>query len=373
MRNFAIDRPLNIREHFYSKFGISGSSSLVISRNNPVWGKIFTNTVEVKNNGSTNKFFKDIPVHIRALPMPGYKFVRWEGISTETSPEISIVLNGNSILTAVFEPAELTVTSIVINEINYKSSSVFHTEDWVEFYNPDNVSVDISGWKFSDGDIANQFTFTSGTTIGADDYLVLCRDTVKFKLLHPNQNKILGNISFGLSSDGDHLILKDNSENLIDEVAYSSSGLWTSLPNGSGPTLSLINPQLDNSLAESWQASGLYGTPGYLNDVYTKVELENSLVPSEFILYQNYPNPFNPVTTIRYSIPNVTLSGVEGSRVQLKIYDVLGNEVATLVNEYRIAGSYEVEFNASHLSSGIYFYKLQASTFVETKKMILLR
>ncbi|HEX9252993.1 MAG TPA: CotH kinase family protein, partial [Ignavibacteriaceae bacterium] len=373
MRNFAIDRPLNIREHFYSKFGISGSSSLVISRNNPAWGKIFTNTVEVKNNGSTNKFFKDIPVHIRALPMPGYKFVRWEGISTETSPEISIVLNGNSILTAVFDPAELTVTSIVINEINYKSSSVFDTEDWVEFYNPDNVSVDISGWKFSDGDIANQFTFTSGTILGANDYLVLCRDTVKFKLLHPNQNKILGNISFGLSSDGDHLILKDNSENLIDEVAYSSSGLWTSLPNGSGPTLSLINPQLDNSLAESWQASGLYGTPGYLNDVYTKVELENSLVPSEFILYQNYPNPFNPVTTIRYSIPNVTLSGVEGARVQLKIYDVLGNEVATLVNEYRIAGSYEVEFNASHLSSGIYFYKLQASTFVETKKMILLR
>jgi hypothetical protein len=59
--------------------------------------------------------------------------------------------------------------------------------------------------------------------------------------------------------------------------------------------------------------------------------------------------------------------------VQLKIYDVLGNEVAILVDEYRPAGSYEVEFNASHLSSGIYFYKLQAGSFVETKKMILLR
>ena len=60
-------------------------------------------------------------------------------------------------------------------------------------------------------------------------------------------------------------------EYLIDEVTYSSSGLWSSLPNGSGPTLSLVNPQLDNSLAESWKASELYGTPGYLNDVYTKV------------------------------------------------------------------------------------------------------
>jgi hypothetical protein len=98
---------------------------------------------------------------------------------------------------------------------------------------------------------------------------------------------------------------------------------------------------------------------------------ENS--PSEFSLKQNYPNPFNPTTKIRYSIPSVTLSGVEGSRVQLKIYDVLGNEVATLVNEEKPAGSYEVNFNAARLSSGIYFYTLQTENFVETKKMILMK
>ena len=373
MRNFAIDRPANARGHFYSKFGISGSSSLIISRNNPEWGKIFTNTVEIKNNGSTNIFFKDIPIHIKALPMPGYRFVQWQGISSSTSPEIFVVLTTNSTLTAVFEPAELTVTSIVINEINYKSSAVFDTEDWIEFYNPDNDAVDISGWKFVDDDITNQFIFPGGTILGADDYLVLCRDTVKFKLLYPNQNKVLGNINFGLSSDGDHIMLKDNSGNLIDEVTYSSSGLWTPLPNGNGPTLSLVNPQLDNSLAESWKASGFSGTPGYLNDIYTKTELENDLVPTEFVLYQNYPNPFNPVSTIRYSIPSVTLSGVEGSRVQLKIYDVLGNEVATLENEYKSAGTYEVEFNAAKYTSGVYFYRLQAGSFVETKKMILLK
>lgn len=373
MRNFAVDRPANVRSHFYSKFAISGSNSLVISRNNPSWGKIFTNTVEIKNNGSTNVFFKEIPIRIKALPLPGYKFVRWEGASTSTSPEIFVVLNSNSTLTAVFEPAELTVTSIVINEINYKSSAVFDTEDWVELYNPDNNAIDLSEWKFVDDNIANQFTFPGGTILGANDYLVLCRDTVKFKLLYPNQNKVLGNINFGLSSDGDHIMLKDNFGNLVDEVTYSSSGLWTPLPNGNGSTLSLINPQMDNSLAESWRASGLYGTPGYLNDIYTKVENENDLIPTEFVLYQNYPNPFNPVSTIRYSIPSVTLSGVEGFRVQLKIYDVLGNEVETLVDEYKPAGTYEVEFNASKFTSGVYFYRLQAGSFMETKKMILLR
>jgi hypothetical protein len=93
-----------------------------------------------------------------------------------------------------------------------------------------------------------------------------------------------------------------------------------------------------------------------------------------FVLEQNYPNPFNPSTKIKYNIPSVIASGTTQSQfVSLKIYNVLGSEVATLVNEERPAGSYEIEFDASSLSSGIYFYKLQAGTFVETKKMILLR
>jgi len=85
-----------------------------------------------------------------------------------------------------------------------------------------------------------------------------------------------------------------------------------------------------------------------------------------FQLQQNYPNPFNPSTKINYQIGKESL-------VQLKVYDVLGNKVARLVDEYKTSGSYEVEFNASKFSSGIYFYKLQAGGFVETKKMILLR
>jgi hypothetical protein len=104
----------------------------------------------------------------------------------------------------------------------------------------------------------------------------------------------------------------------------------------------------------------------------TDVEITNQ-VPNEFRLEQNYPNPFNPSTTIKYNIPNVTLSGVEGSRVQLKIFDVLGNEVATLVDAYTPAGSYEVEFNASELTSGIYFYRINAGKSTESKKMMLVK
>ena len=108
-------------------------------------------------------------------------------------------------------------------------------------------------------------------------------------------------------------------------------------------------------------------------DSITGVDTKSDGLVDKFVLEQNYPNPFNPSTKIRYSVYNVILSEVGGSFVTLKVYDVLGNEVATLVNEQKAAGSYEVEFNSAKVSSGIYFYKLQAGNFVETKKMILMK
>jgi len=95
-------------------------------------------------------------------------------------------------------------------------------------------------------------------------------------------------------------------------------------------------------------------------------EEKNYTQPKEFLLHQNYPNPFNPSTDISYSIPNSSL-------VQIKIFDVLGREVSTLLNEEKIAGNYKINFNASNLTSGVYFYRLQAGSFVQTKKMILIK
>ncbi|MEP0860861.1 MAG: T9SS type A sorting domain-containing protein [Ignavibacterium sp.] len=93
---------------------------------------------------------------------------------------------------------------------------------------------------------------------------------------------------------------------------------------------------------------------------------EKNKIPTTYELAQNYPNPFNPTTVISWQSP-------VSSHQTLKVYDVLGNQVATLVDEFREAGMFEITFRASNLSSGIYFYKLQAGDFVQTKKMILLK
>ena len=103
------------------------------------------------------------------------------------------------------------------------------------------------------------------------------------------------------------------------------------------------------------------------------VEVEVPFV-NEFSLSQNYPNPFNPVTKIKYNIPSVTLRQAQSDiKVTLKVYDILGREVATLVNEEKPAGEYEVEFNGIGLPSGIYFYQLKAGEYSETRKMILIK
>jgi len=104
----------------------------------------------------------------------------------------------------------------------------------------------------------------------------------------------------------------------------------------------------------------------FISSIIVGVEDEINYTPTSYELHQNYPNPFNPSTKISWQSP-------VGSHQTLKIFDILGNEIATLVNEYKPAGKYEVEFNAANLPSGVYFYQLKAGDFISTKKMVLLK
>ena len=122
----------------------------------------------------------------------------------------------------------------------------------------------------------------------------------------------------------------------------------------------------------------IYYNQNPIGNIITNVVCISNNVPTEFVLDQNYPNPFNPNTKIRFTIPSVITSGAKQSiMVALKVYDVLGNEMATLVNEEKAAGIYEVEYQSTfgsyQLASGVYYYQLRAGDYLETKKMILIK
>ncbi len=168
-----------------------------------------------------------------------------------------------------------------------------------------------------------------------------------------------GALSLAIHSDGSIFAGGYNSTARSNDLGQTwvpfTSGMFncriTDLAFGSGDVL-----------FASAENMGVYRT----TSAVTSVDENESGVVNNFSLEQNYPNPFNPSTKIQYAISNKQF-------VQLKVYDVLGNEVATLVNEFKPAGSYEVNFNAAKLSSGVYLYKLNAGSFIETKKMILLK
>ena len=150
-------------------------------------------------------------------------------------------------------------------------------------------------------------------------------------------------------------------------------GVYLSTNNGTSWTA--VNSGLTFCYISALAVSGLNllaGTDGIgvwkrpLSEMITSVKYTASNLPANFSLEQNYPNPFNPSTTINYYVAKAGL-------VTIKVYDILGREVATLVNEQKNAGSYNVLFNAATLASGVYFYRMQAGDFVEIKKLSLLK
>jgi hypothetical protein len=127
-----------------------------------------------------------------------------------------------------------------------------------------------------------------------------------------------------------------------------SKDIWTD-------TITIFNNSKNNSAQDI----------AILSDI-TLGNIDEEKIPISFKLFQNYPNPFNPTTKIKYSIPS-------SENVKMKIFDVLGHEIINLVNDYKSAGTYEIEFDAKNLSSGIYFYRIISGKYLETKKMLLLR
>jgi len=131
------------------------------------------------------------------------------------------------------------------------------------------------------------------------------------------------------------------------------TGIWVSSLAVSGP-----------NIYAGTIGCGVWRRP--LLEMVTSVQPGIREVPRQFLLNQNYPNPFNPSTTIRYDLPR-------SSMVRLNVYDILGREVAVLVNERKNAGSYEVKFDAVRLASGVYFYRIQAGDFIQAKKLVVIK
>jgi hypothetical protein len=190
---------------------------------------------------------------------------------------------------------------------------------------------------------------------------------MEFSLSHT----IIDLVKLNLTKDYSTLLFKTN-ESLDEELGM---GVWAK-PNEGGQFVYIAaRPYLIDH--EDLRTNMQYITSNILGEPVKVEGEENKTIPAEFNLYQNYPNPFNPTTKIKYSIlaskSNLEFRIQNSKFVSLTVYDILGREIITLVNKAQPPGNYEVEFDASKLTSGIYFYELASGNFKQTMKMLLLR
>ncbi len=263
-------------------------------------------------------------------------------------------------------------SDVIINEINYKSSDDFDTGDWIELYNKGDQSADISGWIIRDSDDSHAFVIPDGTVLSLDSYLVIAKKIDDFQSLFPDVQNVLGGLGFGLSGSGDSVRLFNQDNILADIVDYSDEDPWTSEADGTGKTLELIYPFIDNSLPQSWSASlEVGGTPGQQNSVYEVGNEDDVVMPhNDFIAY---PNPYfksdNSNLNFKFQIADKSTKG------SLNIYNIRGQKVksVTLTNldtKSKYVWNGKNNFG-QNVSSGIYFVELKLESHQSVVKKIM--
>ncbi|MFH0992451.1 MAG: CotH kinase family protein [bacterium] len=367
MTTFAQDRPAYLRTHVRSYFGCGDDGKIAITSTEGGSVKLNSLSLQFKDMPFNGVYFQRNAVHLKAIPALGFKFDGWSGDSTSKNDTLSLFVGRTTNITATFSIDSGGSKGIVINEINYNSSDQFNSGDWIELYNRNSQSVDISGWRYQDSDPAHAFTFPTGTVLGPGQYVVLLEDSTLFKACFPDVKNFIGQTDFGLSGSGEFMKLIDSKGQGIDSLTYDDQAPWPTEPDGKGATLELIDSANDNALGQNWKASVGHGSPGRKNSVTTAIdEKMNKLIPDKSELIQNYPNPFNPTTRITYTVSAT-------SALSLKVYNLLGQEVATLFEGVRSPGMYEAIFDGSTLSGGIYFYTMSTADYRETKKFVLIK
>ncbi|MCD4697213.1 MAG: CotH kinase family protein, partial [Bacteroidales bacterium] len=302
IKNFISARYSYLPSGLNSCYGLNGPYEMNFVVDPPQAGKLKINSMLLEEPYWGGYYFGGIETNLQAIQTsPNFVFDHWELYNHEVSPSdtlanVTVEFTTGDLVTAVFQQVSLT-DSLVINEINYNADGNFDTEDWVEFYNPHDYAMDISGWQFKDSDDAHIFEFSQNTVIDPNGYLVLSRDTAIFSSFFPGVDNLVGNIDFGLSSNGELIRLFDTTGVVIDTVHYGVEDPWPPEPNGSGPSLELKYWEYDNALPESWVASADHGTPGEINGYIVSVEEPGfTMDPFSFTIY---PNPLKEVSILQ--------------------------------------------------------------------------
>ena len=342
MTNFANERPLIAKEHIKEQFDLPDYHELTIT--NPSTYKGFVNindNLNIQDPSWVGDYFETVPFTLKAIPELGYEFSHWSGDLFSNDQTIEVLIDEAFEVIPNF--SELS-TEVVINEINYRSSDEFNPDDWIELFNPKPTAIDISNWQIKDSDDNHIFTIPNGTEIEGNDYLVIVKDESDFISVF-NDIPYIGELGFGLGRY-DSVRLYNSNGNIIDQVNYESDYPWPTCADGTGNSLELIEPNLDNEVAENWNCINENGSPYAINsDGLSETVNNNNII-------KIYPNPVNN---------KLYISG-NSSNYSIEVISLLGQNLMKVNNTNVV--------DLSLLNEGVYLVKIEVSGTTSTFKII---
>jgi hypothetical protein len=370
IKNFANYRPAYARDHMKSVLGLGEALEIKVEINIPGSGKVRVNSIVPDNYPFYGVYFKDIPIKLTAIPAPGYKFLKWERSSLVTySKTIDYNMVTAGTFKAIFTYAESSDIKIVINEIKYNSLPEKDTKDWIELYNAGNTSVNLKNWIISDAGPESGFTIPSDIILSPGMYIVICRDITAFRQILPKVKNTIGDMNFGLSSSGDDINLFDPQKNLSDFVSFTPNPPWPTDANGTGASIELLNPLMDNNMGNNWRSKPDGGSPGERNFL-TEVNSPEENYLSGCTL-NCFPNPFRDYTTIRIEVS-------KPGRYKLEVYDLQGRLIKIMADRILEPGPYSIDWGGKNsinglLQGGVYIIRLSGANRICNLKVIYLK
>lgn len=358
MKNFATQRPNYMRGFIKSQFNLFTEYDVTLENRNPDKGSVKINSLNIPDAEWKGIYFSQVPITITAIPKPGYVFAYWTGDASGNETSKEITLTGDKTFVAHFKTSIQAEDQIVINEINYNSSPELDAGDWIELYNYGNNDVNIGGWVFKDSENDHEYILPENSIIQRKNFIIISRSPTKFKSVYPDVvSPILGPFDFGLSSVEDEVRLFNVNEDIKDSVHYLSVAPWPENANGTGSTLELIAPELDNSLPSSWMVEEPLGTPGThnTNSVSTQ-DYEISRVAKVF------PNPTEGRINVQWN--NSILAR------EIQIFDLSGKMIYS--KSLPISSVSDLKINLSEMEPGIYLLRINGDKGIATSKVTIL-
>lgn len=275
-----------VREQMVSHFQLIDTVVVTLNVQPPGAGYIKISTIIPDNLPWQGVYFHGVPVTITAIPNPGYSFFKWEqnGIiqpSDIGKASITYDIAYDTLFKAIFSGSSIPL-QLSVSEAMYNCDSSLNSGNWVELHNYSNQNLDISDWQVQTKTFYNKFTFPTGTIIPPNDYIVLCEDTVRFKLRHPGVNNFTGELLFGLSNSWDSVKVYDKTHNLVKFAMYADSLPYPKCADGWGRTLEHTD-DLAGYTGADWFCGCMEGSPGVAfsdcNDplIVSEINYNNSL------------------------------------------------------------------------------------------------